>query len=604
MLDIIIKLKSLLSRKEQHRAMLVFVLMLGTASLETIGVASVMPFVAVMATPEIVETNRYLAAIYLYFGFTSTDAFLQFLGILVFILFVSSLMFKALTIYAITRFSTMRVHTISCRLLKAYLRQPYSFFLGRNTADLATSILSEVSQLTSGVLLPAMKLISGFIVATAILTLLLFVEPLISLGVGILLGSSYFIIYYYSRRLLNHIGKDRLLANKQRYILSNEALNGIKELKLMGRDQTYLDRFMDPSERFARHQATSQIIRSLPRFAIQAVAFGGIILVVLYLIGKHESLNVALPFIALYAMAGNRLLPAFQEVFGNITKIRFTLPVLDSLYDDLMLKEKQGTSNKKNYSKPLSLRDSIRLENISYRYPGAENDSLKKINLTIPAGTSVGFVGSTGAGKSTTVDLILGLLAPCSGKILVDGQSLNSSNLRAWQDNIGYVPQSIYLADVSVAENIAFGIPKEHIDQGAVERAANIAHIHDFIVSEMPHGYNTIVGERGIRLSGGQRQRLAIARAMYHDPDVVVFDEATSALDNTTEQAVMQAIDELHGYKTIILIAHRLTTIRNCDRIFFLDHGRLVSTGNYDELSKNTADFQEMVTAVSLSTSG
>ena len=599
MFEIFEKLNVLLSSGEWHRAKVVFLLMLVMAFMETVGVASIMPFVAVLAKPEIVETNRYLASAYNMLGFTSTNTFLIFLGVVVFVLFISSLTFKALTTYAITRFTTMRLHSISCRLLSAYLRQPYEFFLNRNTADLGKSILSEVSQVTSGVLLPVLRVISGTVVAFALLCLLLYIEPVISLCVAVLLGGSYALVYFQSRKLLRRIGKDRLRANKERFILANEALNGIKELKLMGREWAYLYRFNNPSQRFAHHQAVSKVIGSLPKFGIQAVAFGGVLLLTLYLLYRHEGLEGALPLIALYALAGNRLLPAFHEIFSNLAQLRFSLPVLDNLYNDLTLKEHNAASRRERTAPKLNLHKCISLENVTYRYPGSVNNALNSVNLIIPAGTIAGFVGSTGAGKSTVIDLILGLLTPTSGQIMVDDSALNPGNLRGWQDNIGYVPQSIYLADDTVAANIAFGVSMENIDYAALERAAKMAHIHDFITRELPKGYDSIVGERGIRLSGGQRQRLAIARALYNNPDVVVFDEATSALDNATEKAIMEAIEELHGQKTVILIAHRLTTVYGCDRIFVLQDGVLIDEGTYSSLMEISPGFRRLAMAAS-----
>ncbi|MGH8120576.1 MAG: ABC transporter ATP-binding protein, partial [Gammaproteobacteria bacterium] len=295
------------------------------------------------------------------------------------------------------------------------------------------------------------------------------------------------------------------------------------------------------------------------------------------------------------SFAGYRLLPAFRDIFKNLTQLRFSLPSLDTLYDDLTLMEQQIPIT--TTSQTLHLQESITLEDVTYRYPGAEAMALSGINLTIPAGKSVGFVGSTGAGKSTAVDIILGLLTPAQGRVLIDGQPLEAHCITAWQRTLGYVPQVIYLTDDTVAANIAFGIPKEQIDQQALVRAARAAHIDEFITRELPYGYDTEIGERGIRLSGGERQRLAIARALYHDPDVVVFDEATSALDNVTEKVVMEAIKDLHGSKTVILIAHRLPTVRNCDRIFLLEQGRLVGEGSYDELAGSNAGFQRFTRA-------
>ena len=587
-----------MSPRERRRAKLVFLLMLGMAFLEMAGVASIMPFVSLLANTEVIEQNRHLATVYTWIGFTSPENFLFFLGIVLLVVFISSLIFKALTTYAIQHFSNMRLHTISCRLLGAYLRQPYVFFLHRNTADLSKSILAEVSEVTQHVLIPAMKVLSGAIVAIAILGLLLFVDPILSLVVSTLLGGAYIVIYFIFRRLLKRIGEERLRANKQRFVLANEALSGIKELRLMGREQAYLDRFHVPSKRFARHQATSKVLVELPSLAIQAVVFGGILVVVLYLMGQYRSIEEILPLIALYSFAGYRLMPAFRDIFKNLTQLRFSLPSLDMLYEDLTLMEKQAPITKT--SQTLHLRESITLEDVTYRYPGAESIALSGINLAIPAGKSVGFVGSTGAGKSTVVDIILGLLEPTNGRVLVDGQPLEAHCITGWQRTLGYVPQVIYLTDDTVAANIAFGIPKERIDRQALMRAARAAHIDEFITQELPNGFDTVIGERGIRLSGGERQRLAIARALYHDPDVVVFDEATSALDNVTEKIVMEAIKELHGCKTVILIAHRLPTVRKCDRIFLLEQGRLVGEGSYEELAVSNAGFQKLTHATSV----
>jgi len=595
MIEILRKLNALMSPAEQRRAKLVFLLMVGMAIFEMLGVASIMPFISLVANPQVIEHNRYLAFVYDSLGFNSPESFLFFLGVMVLVLFISTLSFKALTTYAIHRFSNMRLHSMACRLLWAYLRQPFVFFLNRNTADLSKSILMEVTQVAQGVLVPSMKLLSGTVVSIAILGLLLFIDPLLSIIVATVLGCAYAIIYIFTRSLLGRIGKDRLLANQQRFILATEALSGIKELRLMGRERAYLERFRDPSERFARHQATNKVIGELPILAIQAVAFGGVLLMILYLMGRYKGVEGAMPLIALYAFAGYRLLPAFQDIFRNLTQLRFALPALDLLYDDLSLKE--GKIRKNTRPEPLHLTESIRLESVTYRYPGAESDALSDVSLTTQAGSIIGFVGSTGAGKSTVVDLILGLLEPTHGQILVDGQPLVGNCVAAWQQTLGYVPQSIYLTDDTVAANIAFGIPKQHIDLQAVERAARAAHIDQFIAKELPHGYDTVIGERGIRLSGGERQRLAIARALYHDPDVVVFDEATSALDNATEKSVMEAIKELRGLKTVILIAHRLTTVRECNRIFLLERGKLMGEGSFDELAGNHAGFQKLARA-------
>jgi ABC-type bacteriocin/lantibiotic exporter with double-glycine peptidase domain len=598
MFQVFKKLYRLLSQIERRRAGLVFILMLGTAFLEMLGVASIMPFVGVLASPDIVEKNQYMMLAYQQLGFASSHSFLIFLGSMVLAIFVSSLILKALTTYAVLRFSNMRSYAFSYRLLSGYIAKPYSFFLGRNTADLSKTLFSEVSEVINGGLIPALKVLSASIVSVMIMLLLLAVDPLLTLIVGCVLGGAFSAVYLLSRGYLKRIGTQRVKANKQRFLLANEALNGIKELRLMGREQGYLDRFNDASKRFASYQAASKAMGDIPNFAIQGIAFGGVLVLVLYLMARHGGLQGALPLIALYAFAGYRLLPAFQEIFKNTTQLRFYGAAVDSLYADLAAMPQP--SKAEHIQRPhRRLNGNICLDQVSFQYAGAKKAALQNISLNIPKGSSAAFVGSTGAGKSTLVDLILGLLEPSSGTISIGDTTLCDENLQAWQRNIGYVPQTIYLADASIAENIAFGVPKTEIDMQAVERAAQSAHIHDFIQGQLPEGYQTHTGERGVRLSGGQRQRIGIARALYHNPEVVVFDEATSALDNATEAAVMQAVNELQGEKTVILIAHRLSTVERCDAIFMLEHGQLCATGTYQELMSGSAAFARLANTIS-----
>jgi ABC-type multidrug transport system fused ATPase/permease subunit len=571
--------------------------MLMRAFLEAAGVASIMPFVAVVSSPELIETNRYLAAAKDAVGAAGGREFLVILGLLVLLLFVASLALKALTSYAIFRFSNMRMHSIGCRLLSAYLRQPYEFFLSRNTADLAKTILTEVRTVTDGIVMRGLRALSGVIAMTALLGLLLAVEPLLSLAVFTVLGGAYAAIYAASRKHLRHIGRDRVRANRLRFILAGEALGGIKELRLLGGERAYLERFAQPSRDYARHHATSQAIGDLPFYLVQAVAFGGVLALVVFLLAREGSIQAALPIIALYALAGYRLLPTFQDVFASATEFAFALPALDALHADLVHKERGASAAQSVPAEPLPLMSEIRFDSVSYRFPAADSDTVKELSFAVPAGSSVAFVGGTGAGKSTTVDLLLGLLEPTAGSIVVDGVPLTQERLRAWQRNIGYVPQAVFLADDTVAANIAFGVPSEQIDFVAVTTAARLAHIHDFIVGELPDGYDTVIGERGVRISGGQRQRLAIARALYRDPDVIVLDEATSALDNATEAAVMESIEALLGRKTVIVVAHRLSTTRKCDRLFLLSHGRLVGAGTLEELSRDNPAFRKLIQA-------
>lgn len=585
------KLLDLLTPLERKRAALLLGMVLVMAMFDMVGVASIMPFMAVLANPELLKTNLILNAAYNNLGFADPQKFLFALGMLVFVLLVVSLAFKGLTTYAQLRFTLMREYSISKRLVEGYLYQPYSWFLSRHSADLGKTILSEVGSVIFNCVIPMMTLIAQGAVAIALLTLLLLIDPKLAIIVGLTLASAYVLIFKATQGLLSRMGQERVNANQGRFTAVSEAFGAFKEVKVGGLEQVYIKRFASPAQTFALHQATAQVFSQLPRFALEAIAFGGMLLVVLYLMAESGSFASALPIIALYAFAGYRLMPALQQIYGAVTQLRFAGPALDALHADLM-------SLKPAYANPsqdvLTFRQAITLNQIYYRYPNAPQPALKNLSLTIPAKKTVGLVGSTGSGKTTTVDLILGLLEAQEGTLAVDGQIINENNRRAWQRSIGYVPQQIYLADDTVAANIAFGLDAKDIDQASVERVAKIANLHDFVAKELPQQYQTTVGERGVRLSGGQRQRIGIARALYHNPQVLILDEATSALDNLTEQAVMEAVNYLGHEITIILIAHRLSTVKACDTIFLLEKGELKAQGTFDELTHSDERFRAM----------
>ncbi len=550
-----------------------------------------MPFMAIMANPELVETNAILNVAYAKLGFADPQQFLFALGILVFVLLVVSLAFKALTTYAQLRFSMMREYSIGKRLVEGYLHQPYTWFLSRHSADLGKNILSEVSTVISHGIMPMMTLIAQGSIAAALLTLLILIDPKLALIVGLTLGAAYAFTFRVTQRLLIRLGTERMTANQARFTAVSEAFGASKEVKVGGLEKAYIQRFTDPAQTFARNQATALIVGQLPRFALEAIAFGGMLLVVLYQMAQSGSFISALPIIALYAFTGYRMMPALQQIYGAVTQLRFAGPALDALHADLMSLQPAYPNPSKDV---IALTQAITLNQIQYRYPNASQLALKNLSLNIPAKSKVGLVGATGSGKTTTVDLILGLLEPQQGTLAVDGQVITEHNRRAWQRAIGYVPQQIYLADDTIAANIAFGLDAKHIDQAAVERAAKIANLHEFVTNDLPLQYQTTVGERGVRLSGGQRQRIGIARALYHNPQVLILDEATSALDNLTELAVMEAVHNLAHEITIILIAHRLNTVMACDIIFLLENGELKAQGTFEQLTQADERFRAM----------
>lgn len=604
MSETFLKLLDLLDKRERRNAVLLFIMMLLMGLLEVLGVASVMPFIAVLANPEVIQTNHYLNFVYTSLGFDDSLSFLIFLGSVVFILVVGSLGFKALTTWVMTRYAQMRNFSLSSRLMRGYLNRPYSFFLNRHSADLGKSILSEVAQVIKGSLIPAIELVANTIVAILIIMLVVVVDPLVALFALAVLGGAYAATYVLLRKRLAKLGEDRVRVVRQRFQITQEAFGGIKDVKVLGLENGYLRSFRNPASRLAVIIANHKLISEIPQFAMQAIAFGCMLILLLaLLITREGDLGAVLPLIGLYAFAGSRLNPALQALYRAFTSLRFGKPALDLLHSDLATTESirgaLDTVSVPDARGVVHLNSELRLENVTYTYPLAPNPALVDFSLTIPAKVTVGLVGTTGAGKTTAVDLILGLLVPDKGQLKVDGKSVTGNNLRSWQRNLGYVPQHIFLTDDTVAANIAFGVKTNEIDQQAVERAARIAELHDFVNHDLPSGYQTLVGERGVRLSGGQRQRIGIARALYRDPDLLVLDEATSALDNLTEKVVMEAVHNLGHRKTIIIIAHRLSTVKECDTIFLLEQGRLKASGTFSELAERDQHFSLMAAGLS-----
>jgi len=589
------KALSLLSAVEKRKLAVVFIAGLIMAVLDLLGVASIMPFMAMVSNPKSVETNRFLRWGYETFDFTSTDRYLFGLGMLVFVLLVIANSFRAFATWLMLRFSSMQEYHLGRKLLLKYLREPYEFFLSRNSAELSKNILGEVAHVVKGFFLPAMRAFQHSLSAALIVFFLVMLDPVAAAFVAGILGGAYLVIYKFFKRTISKRGKERILANRQRYKSVSEAFGGIKDIKLMHTESICLEQFEKPSKRLAKTKIHNAVVGEIPNFALETLAFGTILIIVLYMLKGDNGQEGIIPMVALYAFAGRRLLPSFHQIFSAFTKIRFSLSTLD-----LLCREMHGIRNEDlliaqtEVQNPQILAKNIRMEEIVFCYAGAQKPLFNSLTIDISANSTVAFVGPTGSGKTTAVDIILGLLQPQSGRLLVDDITITSENMANWQATLGYVPQHIYLTDDTIAANIAFGISSKSIDMQAVEKAAQTAHLHEFIASELQNGYNTLVGERGVRLSGGQRQRIGIARALYHNPSVLILDEATSALDNITERAVMEAIDMMAGKKTMIIIAHRLSTIVKCDTIFFMMNGKLQASGSYEFLLRENREFMEI----------
>jgi ABC-type multidrug transport system fused ATPase/permease subunit len=590
------KIFSLLSINERRKLYWLLVAMIVMAIMEVAGVSSIMPFMSVLSDPDIVSTNKWLNWLYIELHFTNIHQFLFFLGIVVLIALVLNNGFTACITWLIFKFTWQCNHNLSKRLLETYLYQPYQFFLNRNSSDLGKNILDEVRMFITFILLKLVMILKNSVLTISIVCLLLFIDPLLAIIVSFVLGSTYAIFFAFVNKTLNRIGKERTEANELRFKIVNEALSGIKEIKVLKREQIFLSKFATQSLRFANTQAMKSIISQLPKYALEVIAFGGILLIVLYYLVIRQNVEHIIPLISLYTFAAYRLMPALQAIFTGISEIRFTMPALDVLEKDLKQKQEviAKTENIDKIVKPLKIKKQLELQNAEFTYLGMEMPVIQNFTFNIPANTTIGFAGPTGSGKTTIADIILGLLPLNKGQLVIDNVRINDKNLINWQKNIGYVSQDIFIYDDTVANNIAFGILDKDICWDLIEKAAQIANLHEFIMNELPERYNTLVGERGVRLSGGQRQRIGIARAIYHNPDVLVLDEATSALDGATESAVMESIQKLSHKKTIIMIAHRLTTLKNCDIIFFIEGGRVTDKGTYKELMKQNIQFQIM----------
>jgi ABC-type multidrug transport system fused ATPase/permease subunit len=592
---------ALLDLQERRNAWLVLGVIIIAALASAVMVGSVMPFLAVMADPSRIETTPILSWAFDIFGFSSVYGFLVGLGIASFVVIIVSSLIQIAKTWAVAQFSMMRIHSISYGLLSSYLAQPYEFFLNRHSGEMGSRVLTESEQVVLRFLNPAAELIAASLTTLAIISLLLWVNPTVTLASVVVVGGSYILIYRLIRSNLKELGRTRVAANHQRFRLSNEALTGIKDIKLLGRENAYLARYVVPSILMAQAQSKITILSSVPQFALQAITFGGIILLCLLLvdpegISSGKALGGILPTLGVFAFAGQRLMPELSKLYKSLALIRAGSAAVDSVYDDFVLKK--GSSKRPDpVPAAMGLKIGLQLENVCFAYPNTDQVGVRNVSLSIAAGEKIGIVGSTGAGKTTLADIILGLIEPQHGRLIADQTEITSDNLREWMQSVGYVPQDIFLTDSSVAQNVALGVSFDEIDQARVEEAARIAQLDSFIKSDLPDGYATIIGERGVRLSGGQRQRIGVARALYHDTDLIVFDEATSALDNLTEREVLAAIEALPSEKTVVMIAHRLSTVQRCDRILVMENGRIVGCDSWDVLMAENPVFQRIARA-------
>lgn len=585
------KLERLLETQDKKKVALLFFCVLGMGFVEMLSIASIMPFLAMVANPSLVQTQAVLAQVYGWTGLSSVNTFLFASGVVVFGLIVLGNAFSAFTMWQMMRFGYLQGHRLAKRLLCQYLGQPYEFFLHRNSAELGKNILSEVDRVVTGILINGLQTLAKMTVCVFIFALLVWADPLLAGIVFLTLGLSYWAVFKGIRKRMMASGEQASWTTYLRYKLVKEAFGAIKELKVLGREPDFIRQYNEFSKRFVASEALSQIVPQVTRYIIEAIAFGGILLIVLYLLAANKELSHFLPLLGLYVLAGYRLMPALQMIFNGVTLFRYHQVALEVLHNELVHTPVKVSMPQ---GRPMAFKQAIELDHIAYQYPKSDQCAVGPLSVRITKNQTIGIVGASGAGKTTLLDILLGLLWPTQGRLKIDGMRITPEQLRDWQSMLGYVPQHIFLADDTVAQNVAFGIPQATINHQKLVQACQLADIHHFIENDLPQGYHTKIGEGGVRLSGGQRQRIGIARALYHEPDILILDEATSALDGATEHVIMKALESLAHKKTIIIVAHRLVTVKNCDCVYVLEKGTIVGKGRYGELLSQNAAFKKM----------
>jgi ABC-type multidrug transport system fused ATPase/permease subunit len=551
----------------------IFSLSLAQALFQVIGITSIFPFLAIAADPERIRRSHFGTQFLSLFPPMENRQLLLVAGIIAIVALLLSNAVNLLSEYARTRYAQNFAHWLRVRLLRRMAAQPYAYFLQRNSGDLLKKIMGDVTNYAGGVLLPLLDTVARVLTAVLLLATLFLVQPVIAISAAIILGGFYAITFRLLTRKRREVDENLKTHVTGAYREAQQMLGGIKPVKVHRAEEHFLSRFAGHSAIMARMYARTPVFANSARYVVEPLAFGGLVVAVLLLAARGRDFSDILPNLGVMALAGYRLLPSLQLLYAQLTQISSMRHAVDEVYDEFVAAEVNGpipsvfSTESVAPPSPFSWKNAITLCEVSFRYPGAPRPALAGLFLVIPKNTSLGVIGPTGSGKSTFVDLLLGLYLPTAGEILIDGKPLTSALMPSWQASIGYVPQDIFLIDDTIARNIAFGMPDEKIDPVRLREACAMAQILDLVEGELLNGFDTNVGERGIRLSGGQRQRVGLARALYHRPSLLILDEATSALDVATEAKLLDALRSLVGKLTIVVAAHRLSAVAQCDQL-------------------------------------
>lgn len=595
MFDSIKKVYKLLPRSEKYKFLFLFLMMIIASFIELLGIGIIPAFIIAIADSDIVFNTPVVGDMLKAAGIQTPKALITFSAILLMFIYVAKNVFLILYNYLKVKFVKKRLVILQNRLFKAYLTAPYTFYLNQNSSVLLRNVTSEVNKVITGTLLPLLEITLHVMMGVFIIGSLLYLEPLITVVTMIVMAGGGGLFLKITRDKITDAGRQdrRARASMNKVVL--QGLGAFKDTRVLKREKMFLDQYDKYAFQSIRANIYKSLVGSFPKAIIELLLVLGILSITLIMVWEGRDFAIIIPILALFGVAGVKLMPIFANIIKVSNDLRYNAASVQVVYKDLKFLEKRFSGFKKELlddAQRLELKNVIELKNVSFNYPENDEKVVRNVSLTIPKGSAVAFVGPSGAGKTTIVDIILGLLEPESGTVKVDGVDIRD-NIHGWMSNIGYIPQSIYLLDDRIFRNIAFGIPDDEIDEHKLNSALDAAQLKE-LVEKIPMGLKTRIGERGVRLSGGQQQRIGIARALYNNPQVLIMDEATSALDNITEKVVIESIDRLRGDRTIIMIAHRLTTVKNCDMIYMMQDGSVINQGTYDELITNSKEFRKM----------
>lgn len=577
-MDIIKKLNVVLSKKQKIRVVILLFLILIGALLETLGISMILPVVSAILEEDALHTNDLIVWIN---QFLKIDNINTFIIIMIFIMigvFVVKNIYMLGMYYVQYSFIANNQYRISRDLLQVYLNRPYEFYLNSNTSDVLRTVYSDSTGIFS-LLLQCIQLVTEVTVAGCICIVLMAVDFKMTLLMAVLLGVTTGVVSRVLKPKMQHIGQESRTNQSLMYNSIIQCVMGIKDVKIFAKEGYFLDSYKKFGRKYYDLYRSNSVLSSVPRLLIETVSIGGVLAYLAAMIFSGSEVTGMLTQLSAFAVAASRLMPCANRASTYLASIAYYKPTLDFVYENVEMPENAEAEEDAKIDRgveKLSCEKEIVIKNLSYKYPNSDTYIVQNARMTIPVGKSVGIVGASGAGKTTVVDIILGLLSSEQGDILCDGKDV-FEDYAGWLHNIGYIPQTINLMDESIRCNVAFGVEEAEIDEDRVWEVLEEAQMKDFI-KNLPEGLDTEIGERGVRLSGGQRQRLGIARALYHDPELLILDEATSALDNDTEAAIMEAIDNFHGKKTLLIIAHRLKTIEHCDMIYKVENGKIERT--------------------------